>query len=588
MTTDPFARLDTAIGPVAAMSLEQRRLLPPTDVDLAGGTSVPADVDDERRRAVLDGAALGALVGVPLAGADPDRAPGSLARGLARARRRPGTPAEVEVLALTIDAVVDGPDLGGEGLAQRLLRFRPRRASRAFVATIEALQAGTPWFEAGPPSLGSSCVPRAAAHALVLGADPAWRAVATTVDTAVTHAHPEATATAALAAEAIAWALVQDPGDLDPDALVEHLAERSWDPVLAAALRRLPAATTDPAPLATTVLGSDATAHRALLTAVLGLLRGDGDPEPSVLATLDLGGDVAPAATLAGAILGAAHGPAWIEPHADALRGAARTLDEAADALGLPGGRRTSKGGGRRRPGAITGSTSDELPTGEDGGHVHIGFLLDRSGSMGAIASDVVGGFNAFLAQQLAVGRDDCDLTLVQFDGDDPFQVITQGTPLADVPELTGAIYVPRGMTPLYDALDAMIDDAERHVAARVRAGQPAGDVVIVVFTDGLENASVRATREQVMDRIKAKQDDDDWTFVFMGANQDAYGASHEVGIAAGSTSGWHATERGAMAAYDVLSSSMSVYRRGSAAERRSAKEDFFRGDKSAEDPDVR
>lgn len=70
--------------------------------------------------------------------------------------------------------------------------------------------------------------------------------------------------------------------------------------------------------------------------------------------------------------------------------------------------------------------------------------------------------------------------------------------------------------------------------------------MVIVVYTDGLENASRRATREQVMDRIKAKQD-----------------------------------------AYESLSSSMAMYRRGTRAERRSSKDDFFRGDKSAEDPDA-
>jgi hypothetical protein len=34
--------------------------------------------------------------------------------------------------------------------------------------------------------------------------------------------------------------------------------------------------------------------------------------------------------------------------------------------------------------------------------NLHIYFVLDRSGSMKSIASDVVGGFNAFLADQQA------------------------------------------------------------------------------------------------------------------------------------------------------------------------------------------
>ena len=36
--------------------------------------------------------------------------------------------------------------------------------------------------------------------------------------------------------------------------------------------------------------------------------------------------------------------------------------------------------------------------------HLHIYFVLDRSGSMSSMASDVIGGFNRFLADQQADG----------------------------------------------------------------------------------------------------------------------------------------------------------------------------------------
>ncbi|MCZ6738189.1 MAG: VWA domain-containing protein, partial [Actinobacteria bacterium] len=77
---------------------------------------------------------------------------------------------------------------------------------------------------------------------------------------------------------------------------------------------------------------------------------------------------------------------------------------------------------------------------------------LDRSGSMASISDDVVGGFNTFLAEQRKQdggGR----VTLVQFDGQDPFEILIDGEDLDTVGDLDPARYIPRGNTPLYDAI---------------------------------------------------------------------------------------------------------------------------------------
>src|SRR6476469_2718645 len=63
---------------------------------------------------------------------------------------------------------------------------------------------------------------------------------------------------------------------------------------------------------------------------------------------------------------------------------------------------------------------------------VHMHFLLARSGSMASMAPDVIGGFNSFLHNQQAMpGRS--RMTLVQFDSNDPFEVLTDGFELAQV-----------------------------------------------------------------------------------------------------------------------------------------------------------
>ncbi|MCX6524746.1 MAG: hypothetical protein NTX58_08280, partial [Actinobacteria bacterium] len=97
---------------------------------------------------------------------------------------------------------------------------------------------------------------------------------------------------------------------------------------------------------------------------------------------------------------------------------------------------------------------------------VHIYVLLDRSGSMQSIASDVVGGFNRLLADQQADGAD-ARMTLVQFDSNDPQEVIADAIPIAEMVGLDASNFVPRGGTPLLDATGRLMATATARVAQR-------------------------------------------------------------------------------------------------------------------------
>ena len=61
----------------------------------------------------------------------------------------------------------------------------------------------------------------------------------------------------------------------------------------------------------------------------------------------------------------------------------------------------------------------------------HLYFLLDRSGSMQSIKSDIEGGFAAFVDEQRK-GAGECRATLAQFD--DVYEVVYADRPIADVP----------------------------------------------------------------------------------------------------------------------------------------------------------
>ncbi len=75
-------------------------------------------------------------------------------------------------------------------------------------------------------------------------------------------------------------------------------------------------------------------------------------------------------------------------------------------------------------------------------------------------------------------------------------------------------------------------------------AGAPATDNLVVVFTDGHENASRRWDRGRLFRRISDLQDRG-WTFVFLGANQDSYAEGGRLGFADGSTSNFAASPDG-------------------------------------------
>jgi hypothetical protein len=146
-----------------------------------------------------------------------------------------------------------------------------------------------------------------------------------------------------------------------------------------------------------------------------------------------------------------------------------------------------------------------------------IAIILDRSGSMQNVRESTIAGFNQFIRSQREQPGE-VTVKLVQFD--DQYDVVFD-LPLADVPELTQDLFVPRGMTALFDAQGRTIVALGEELAALPESERPS-KVIVMTLTDGMENASKQFGVAQIAALVKHQTDVYHWDFIFLGANQDA------------------------------------------------------------------
>ncbi len=153
-------------------------------------------------------------------------------------------------------------------------------------------------------------------------------------------------------------------------------------------------------------------------------------------------------------------------------------------------------------------------------------FILDRSGSMGGLESDTIGGFNSMLAKQKKE-EGEANITTVLFD--DQVEIIHDRFPIAAVKPLTDDDYYVRGSTALLDAVGSTVKKIE-NIQKRLPNEMKAEKVIFVITTDGQENSSSEYTVKMVRKMIESNQKKG-WQFIFMGANMDAVTEAAKLGI---------------------------------------------------------
>ncbi|WP_053217040.1 vWA domain-containing protein [Virgibacillus senegalensis] len=175
-------------------------------------------------------------------------------------------------------------------------------------------------------------------------------------------------------------------------------------------------------------------------------------------------------------------------------------------------------------------------------------FLLDRSGSMSGLESDTIGGFNALIEKQRQM-EGETKVTAVLFDDD--YEILWNGIQ-AEQAVLTSQDYFVRGMTALLDAVGKTIVEVKRRISQASIEEQP-DEVLFVITTDGLENASEEFTYEKVKTLIKQQKKQDDWQFLFLGANIDVAEEASRMGIEVEDAHAFEASVDGMMKMYDQV-----------------------------------
>lgn len=187
--------------------------------------------------------------------------------------------------------------------------------------------------------------------------------------------------------------------------------------------------------------------------------------------------------------------------------------------------------------------------------YTDITILLDRSGSMGRIKNDMVCGIESFIEEQKKLpGK--CTLTLVQFDSH-AYENVFVGKSIKDTPPIN---MHPGGSTPLLDSVARCIKEAGERLKAMDVTERPEF-VIMMIVTDGEENASREFTREAIKKLVTHQTDIYKWHFTYLGADQDAFSEASMLGIPQSAALNYKANPIGTRSMFDSANLAMSSLR---------------------------
>lgn len=164
-------------------------------------------------------------------------------------------------------------------------------------------------------------------------------------------------------------------------------------------------------------------------------------------------------------------------------------------------------------------------------------FIMDRSGSMSGSEEDTIGGFNSFIERERDKGLN-TSVTTVLFD--DHYEVLYKRKDINQVAKLTRDEYWVRGCTALLDAVGKTINMLDHEVD---------NNVLVVIMTDGMENASKEYSKDQIRNLINSHS----WEFIYIGADIDSYSEARNIGIRKSRVANYKKSKKGFEEVYESI-----------------------------------
>jgi uncharacterized protein YegL len=195
----------------------------------------------------------------------------------------------------------------------------------------------------------------------------------------------------------------------------------------------------------------------------------------------------------------------------------------------------------------------------EKKGKVFISFVLDESGSMSTGKDAIVSGMNEqiqTLKSKFKDGQAEVVVSFVKFA--DNIISLYEGKTLEDLKEFESHAYKPNGSTALYDAVGYTMDMMGRMDGINDEGNSS----LVVVYTDGEENASKHFNAKQIAEKIQSLQNTKRWTITYLGPNNvDLSKVKQSISTSYGNMYSADLTSsKGYTAAFRQISSSLDVW----------------------------
>lgn len=156
---------------------------------------------------------------------------------------------------------------------------------------------------------------------------------------------------------------------------------------------------------------------------------------------------------------------------------------------------------------------------------IHVCFIIDESGSMYQSVSDVKGGFKKVIDEQKSVKDGECVISMFKFNSE--VNKVFIGKNVNDIDDID---YSPNGMTAMNDGIGGAIDEVGKWLSDMDESERPSKNIV-VIMTDGLENASKEYSFSRVKEMIKHQEEKYNWTFIYMGVDLTSKEDADKLGI---------------------------------------------------------